>query len=186
MMKEPALAMLEFKSVARGIKVTDAIIKKALIRVLDTHPMCPGKYMVLIGGEVGDVEEALSEGVELASDLLINSLFLPYVHRSVIPAITGTTDIKEFGAVGIVETFSIACCVVAADIAAKMTPVDLVEVRLANGLGGKGYFVMTGRLEDVEASLEAAVDHVRGEGLLACAEIIPRPHPDLIGQGVYW
>ena len=185
-MKEPAIGMIELKSIARGIFVTDAVVKKAPVRLLETHPVCPGKYVILFCGEVADVEESLKIGIELAGDLLVNDLFLPRVHHSVIPAITGTTEIDEFGSVGIVETFSIASCVVASDIAAKMTPVRLVEVRLANGLGGKGYFVMTGGLADVQASLEAAEAYIREEGLLAGCEIIPAPHRDLIDKGVYW
>jgi microcompartment protein CcmL/EutN len=74
----------------------------------------------------------------------------------------------------------------AADIAAKATPIQLVEIRLANGLGGKGYFVMTGMLADVEASLEAAKQFVKEQGMLASCELIPSPHPDLIDKGMYW
>lgn len=185
-MKEPALGMIELKSVAKGIITTDLIAKKAPVRILATNPICPGKYMVLFCGEVADVEESMKAGIEAGGDNLVNDLFLPQVHKSVIPAITGTTDIKNFGAIGVIETFSIASCIVAADIAAKTTPIDLVELRLANGLGGKGYFVMTGDLADIEASLEAARDFVRGEGLLAGCEIIQSPHPDLIDKGMYW
>lgn len=185
-MQEPALGMIEFKSVARGILATDALAKKAPVKILETHPICPGKYMLLFAGEVADVEESLKAGLETGGDLVINDLFLPYLHRSVIPAITGTTVVEKFGALGIVETFSIASCVVAADIAAKLTPVKLCEIRLAQGLGGKAYFIMTGELADVEASLEAASNYVRKEGLLAASEIVQSPHPDLIEKGVYW
>jgi len=185
-MKEPALGMLELKSVARGIRVTDTVVKKAPVRLLSTNAICPGKYTILFCGEVADVEESMTAGIASAGDLLINDLFLPHVHRSIIPAMTGTTVIESFGAVGIIETFSIASCIKAADIAAKEAAIQLVEVRLANGLGGKGYFVMTGDLPDVEASLEAATKHVKGEGLLAGSEIIQSPHPDLIDKGLYW
>jgi microcompartment protein CcmL/EutN len=185
-LRDPALGMIEFKSVARGIMTTDAIVKKAPVVLLETHPICPGKYVVIFGGEVADVEESLEAGLKAGGDLVINELFLPHAHEDIIPAITGTTIIETFGAVGVIETFSIASCVVAADKAAKMSPAKLVEIRLAQGLGGKGYFVMTGELADIEASIAAARDHVRSEGLLAGCEIIPRPHPDLIKKGVYW
>ena len=186
MIKEPALGMIEFKSVARGIQATDAIVKKAPVKILETHPICPGKYMVLFAGEVADVEESLKIGLKVGGDLVINDLFLPYVDRNVIPAITGTNEIKKFGSLGIVETFSICSCVVAADIAAKATPVELIEVRLANGLGGKAYFVMTGELSDVQESTRAATEYVKKDGMLACSEVIADPHPDLLEKGVYW
>jgi len=185
-MKEPALGMIEFKSIARGIFATDAIAKKAPVKILNTNPICPGKYMVMFAGEVADVEESLKAGNHAGKDLVINDLFLPYIHREVIPAITGTTLIKEFDAIGIIETFSIASCVIGADKAAKASPAKLVEIRLANGLGGKGYFVMTGALADLEASIEAAKEHIQAEGLLAGCEIIAAPHSDLIEKGVYW
>jgi len=185
-MQEPALGMIEFKSVAKGIYATDFMVKKAPIRILETHPICPGKYMTLICGEVADVEEAIAAGMKAGDDLVIQDLFIPNLHQDIIPAITATTHIEKFGAIGVVETFSIATCVVAADFACKEAPIKMVEIRLANGLGGKAYFVMTGELYNVEASIKVAADHVRSEGMLACSTIIADPHPDLIEKGVYW
>lgn len=185
-MKEPALGMIEYKSVARGIFSCDAMVKKAPVRLIETHAVCPGKYFTIICGEVADVEESMKAGIETGGDMVVADLFLPYVHRDIIPAIAGTTTIKEFGAVGVIETFAVATCVRAADIAAKATPVELIEIRLANGLGGKGYFVMTGALADVEESLEAAKQFVKKEGMLADSQLIPRPHKDLLDKGLYW
>ena len=185
-MKEPALGVLEFKSVAKGIFVTDVMAKKAPIKILATNPICPGKYMIIIGGEVADVEESMRAGVTAAKDMLVNDLFLPLVHQAIIPAITGTRDIQIFGSIGVIETFSVCSCIIAADIAAKASPVELVEMRLANGLGGKAYFVVTGELADVEISIARAKDYVKEEGMLAASEIIASPHPDLLAKSVYW
>jgi microcompartment protein CcmL/EutN len=162
------------------------MVKKAPVRILETHPVCPGKYITIICGEVADVEEAMKAGVKTGSDMVVAHIFLPYIHRSIIPAVAGTTKIEKFGAIGVIESFSAAVCIEAADIAVKATPVQLVEVRLANGLGGKAYFVMTGELADVEDSLESAKQYVKKEGMLAACELIPAPHPDLIAKGVYW
>lgn len=185
-MKEPALGIIEYKSVASGIYSCDLMIKKAPIRILATHPVCPGKYMTIICGEVADVEESLKAGIKGGKDMVVNDLFLPYVHRSIIPAIAGTTEIDQFGSLGIIETFSLVSCVKAADIAAKKTPVKMIEIRLANGLGGKAYFVMTGELPDIEEALNSAKKAVIEEGMLADLAVIPSPHPELIRKGVYW
>lgn len=182
----PALGMIELNSVAKGIRVTDSVAKRAPVRILETHPLCPGKYLVLFSGEVGPVDESLREGVSVGSSAVINELFLPNVHPDVIPAITGCAKIQGFKSVGVIETFSVASCVVASDIAAKTADIDLVEIRLANGLGGKAYFVMTGELHSVEASVEASSAFVVSQGTLAGKEIIPAPHPDLIEKGMYW
>jgi len=182
----PALALIEYKSIARGVFATDAIAKKAPVKILSTNPICPGKYMVIFAGEVADVEEALLAGREAGGDLLVNDLFLPQIHADIIPAISGVTDIKDFGALAIVEAFSVASCVLAADKAAKIAPVKLIEIRLANGIGGKAYFTMTGELADIEVATQEAKDSIAADGMLAGCEIIAAPHPDLLRKGVYW
>ena len=185
-MKWPAIGLLEYKSIARGIVATDSMLKKAPVILLEAHPLSPGKYMTLICGEVADVDEALKAGIEKAGDLLINDLFLPQIHPSVIPAISGTIKVESHLSVGVLETFSVASCIEAADIAAKTSSISLVKIRLANGIGGKAYFVMSGELHDVEASLENATGFVKKDGLLVASELIRNPHPDLIAKGVCW
>jgi microcompartment protein CcmL/EutN len=183
---DPSIGLIELKSVARGMVVTDAVAKKAPVRILESHPVCPGKYIVLFSGEVAPVEESLLAGVKVAGDMLVNEMILSQVHEGVIPAIIGNAKVGEFGSLGIVESFSVASCIVAADIAAKKANITLTEIRLAMGLGGKAYFVMTGDLFSMEVSLAAATEYVRKEGLLAGSELIASPHPDLIEKGVYW
>lgn len=185
-MNEPCLGMIEYKSVARGIYSCDAMVKKASVRILETHPVCPGKYLTIICGGVAEVEEAMKVGLETGNDMVVADLFLPFVHRDVIPALAGTAKIENFGSLGIVETFAAATCLQAADIAVKATPVQLVEIRLANGLGGKGYFVMTGELADVEGALAVAKEFAVQAGMLAACELIPAPHKDLLAKGIYW
>jgi microcompartment protein CcmL/EutN len=185
-MNEPCLGMIEYKSVARGIYSCDAMVKKAAVRILETHPICPGKYLTIICGDVAEVEEAMKVGLATGKDMVVADLFLPFVHRSVIPALAGSASIENFGSLGIIETFAAATCLRAADIAVKAAAVQLVEIRLANGLGGKGYFVMTGELADVEGSLAAAKEFAAQEGMLAACELIPAPHKDLLAKGIYW
>lgn len=182
----PALAMIEFKSIAKGIFATDAIAKKARVDILTTNPVCPGKYIVIFAGPVAEVEESLQAGLSAGSDMVINDFFIPNIHPDVLPAISGTTDIKEYQSIAIIETFSVASCIIGADMAAKASPIKLIEMRLANGLGGKGFFVMTGALADIEASVAAAKEYISAEGYLAGCEIIAAPHADLIEKGVYW
>jgi len=185
-MRDPAIGILEFKSVAKGVYATDAMVKKAPVRLLATNPICPGKYMTIIAGEVGDVEESLQAGVSAAGDLLVDQMFLPHAHESIIPSITGTSNVSSFGSLGILETFSVTACVQAADIAAKAARIELVEMRLANGLGGKGYFVLTGDLNEVEHAMKMATQFVSDAGILASSVVIPSPHPELLEKGVYW
>ena len=64
----------------------------------------------------------------------------------------------------------------AADAAAKAADVQLLEIRLANGLGGKSFVLMEGAVADVEASVGAGVELVRQVGLLVRGGVIPQLH----------
>jgi microcompartment protein CcmL/EutN len=66
----------------------------------------------------------------------------------------------------------------AADAAAKAAQVRLIELQLARGIGGKGFFTVTGPLGEVEAAVEAAVA-ILDAAVLAATEIIAAPHADL-------
>lgn len=181
----PAIALIEYKSIARGITCTDAMVKKAPVTILESCAISPGKYMSLVCGEVANVEEALKAGIEKAGDLIVNHLFLPQVHESILPALAGSALHYPVASLGILETFSVASCLVAADIAAKTARVQFIKIRLANGLGGKAYFVISGEQSDLEVALERAAAHVRQEGLLTAVELIQNPHPDLIAKGAF-
>ena len=82
---------------------------------------------------------------------------------------------------GIIECLSVAATIRAADAALKATHIDACKICLADGLGGKGYFVFTGELHDVEFGLATAIE-ATGVGLLAGSEVIARPHDDFLNM----
>jgi microcompartment protein CcmL/EutN len=177
----PALGLVEVNSIARGVVVADVMVKKAPVRLLQSHPVSPGKHVVVLAGGVAEVDEALDAGVAMAAATLVDRLFLPHAHASLAPLVAGRAALPPGGryeAVGIFETFTIAATIVAADAAAKAAEVTLCDMRLGQGIGGKAYFTMTGDLDAIEASAAAARGAVEG-GLVAAVEIIASPHEDL-------
>jgi microcompartment protein CcmL/EutN len=155
------------------------MVKKAVVDLLEARPICPGKYLVLIGGEVGPVRESYQVGTAAAGDTLVDRLLLPNVHRSVFPALMSATPSRGDEALGIIETVTAAVCIVAADAAVKAADVQLLEIRLANGLGGKSFVLMEGTVADVEASVAAGVELVKQEGLLIRKVVIPQLHEQM-------
>src|SRR5205085_2311241 len=133
-------------------------------------PITPGKYLVIVEGEVADVDEAMKAGIDAAAHTLVDRLFLPQAEAQLGPAMQGAVERGKVSAIGVVETFTVASTVLAADAAAKAAGVRIVEMRLASGLGGKAFFVMTGELADVESGVTAGVAAVPG-GLLVTSEI---------------
>jgi microcompartment protein CcmL/EutN len=178
MASQPAIGLLELTSIARGIVAADAMAKRAPVRLLQSQTICPGKYLVLIGGDEDPVRDAMDVGIHYAGAYLVDRLVIPNLHPQVIPALAAVQPLPGLASVGVIETFSVAATVVAADAACKAAEVTLIEVRLGNGLGGKAYVTMSGEQFSVEAALEAGVAAVES-GLVVRSELIPAPHGDL-------
>ena len=178
-MMEPALALIETNSIAAGILAGDTMVKKAVVQLLEARSVCPGKYIVVIAGEVGPVRESWQVGMDAAADTLVDHLLLPNAHPSLFPALMSAAAPRCDEALGIIETVTAAICIVAADAAAKAADVQLLEIRLANGLGGKSFVLMEGTVADVESSMAAGVHVVKQEGLLIRQVIIPQLHEQM-------
>jgi microcompartment protein CcmL/EutN len=173
------LGALEFSSIAVGIRAMDAMVKAAPVNLVDAKTICPGKFLILVSGEVAAVDASLTAGKEAGQGCLIDELFIPNLHRYIIPAITGTVQSDTWDALGVIECFSTLASVEAADLAAKRADVVITEVRLSTGMGGKSYVKMLGDVHAVEAAMQAAVEYVKGKGLLVEQILLPRPHTDI-------
>lgn len=176
---ENAIGFIELSSIAKGYEVTDQLVKAADSQLVEAHSVCPGKFIVLITGLVGDVEKSIDAGLDLAGHTLVQKLVIPYIHEQLVPALRRLTSVEEVQALGIVETFSAASTIIAADAAAKKANVQLIDVRLANALGGKGYFTLTGDVEEVNSAVDAGCDTIQEDGILIERVVIPRPDPSL-------
>jgi len=178
----PAIALLELCSVARGMEVASSILWEADIELLFATDVQPGKYVMLFTGSVEDLRSALRRGADQAAGDLVDQLLITQVHPQVEIAlrrangsIQGTID-----ALGVLETATVASAILSADAALKRANVDLLELRIANGLGGKSYISMTGEVSDVRASVAAGSAEAERNGQLLRQVVVPRPHPSLV------
>lgn len=169
-----ALGMVEFKTVATGITATDVMLKTAEVEVVQASPVCPGKYLATIAGELSSVRAAIDAAEAYNPSMLVDKFVLGNPHESVQPAISGALEVQNKAAIGILETFTAASAVVAADTAAKTALVELVEVRLAKGMCGKSYVILTGSVSSVTAAIERAKAGV-GAGIFLDSSIIAGP-----------
>lgn len=175
-----ALGLIELRSIARGMLTTDAILKAADVELLRAHVVCPGKYIILVAGTVSHVNSAVAVGKQIAPEVVVDDFILPNVHPSIFPALTATTEIDEVKALGVIETFSLAAAIVAADTAVKAAPVQLIEIRLPFAMGGKAFAVFTGEVSSVRNAVNSAVAVLKDEGMIDSFAVIPSPHKDLI------
>ena len=175
---EPALALLELDSIAAGIEAGDAMAKRAPIDVIRAGTVHPGKYLILVGGAVADVEEALDAGREVGASSVLDVVFLPNVHPELVAAIRGKRRPAAGEALGVIETATVAAIIEAADAGLKGARVRLLELHLADDLGGKGYLLFDGPLADVEAAVEIGAGRIAGLPGLA-QRVIPQLHAEM-------
>jgi microcompartment protein CcmL/EutN len=172
----PAIGFLEISSIARGIEATDAMLKRAAVDLLLTTVVPRGKYLVMVGGAVADVDASLRAGLESAEGVVVDHFLIQNVHPQLPGAIKGRVKVEVAEAVGIIETKEVASAIYAGDAAAKAASVRLIEAR--NQPGAKGMVVLTGEVGAVRAAVAAGVATVK-PGMLVSEVVIPRAHEAL-------
>ncbi len=173
------LGALEFSSIVIGLKALDQMVKVAPIQIIDSRTISSGKFLIIFSGDVASVEYSYKAGCETGGDYLVDELFLPQIHPDVIPAIGNIINVGEWNAIGIIETLSIVSGIESADSAAKEGGVRIIEIRLADGYGGKSYVKIMGDLDAVQAAVKAGTAKAKKKNLLGMDTIIPQPHKEI-------
>ncbi len=177
-----AVGIIELKSIAKGVEATDAALKSAGVRMVSAHPGCPGKFEMIIEGSVSNVTSAIDHVKSKFDVYIIDSCIMGRIDEHVISALYGTEATAKEGSLGIIETFSAASAIKAADIAVKTSRVEIYDLRVSRGMGGKGIVLLTGEVGDVTAAVEAGANYAKGEAMLASTSVIPAPHDELWDQ----
>ncbi len=175
-----AIGLVEYRSIAKAVESTDAMLKAANVSLIMSNPICPGKYISIITGEVGAVQSGLKAGVAVCPEMIVEHHIIPNVSPAVIPALTGTSAVGQTGAVGMIETLSAISAIIAADVAVKASNITLIDIRIARGLGGKGYLVMTGEIASVKAAVTASTHRLAQEGTVVATSVIASPTKEII------
>ncbi len=181
-MAKNSIGLIELGSIAAGYQVSDAMLKAADVELLLARSICSGKYMVMVRGDVAAIQAGVQAGIQAGGFSVIDTFVIPNVHEAVFPAIGGTTKVEALEALGVLESFSVASLIEAADAAVKTADVTLVEVRLAMALGGKAFATLTGNISAVESAVEAGAKVIAQKGLLVNKVVIPSPRPELLTE----
>lgn len=178
---DPAVAMIEFSSIAAGIISGDAMVKASPLGSIYAGTVHPGKYLVLVSGDTASVDEALDVGLATGGTTVLDSVFLPDIHPAVTGAIAAADEAAwvDGDALGIVETRHVATVIQAADAGVKAAFVEVSAVRMADGLGGKGYVLFSGEVAEVEAAVEAAEQWASESGYVLQASVIAQLHAEM-------
>lgn len=174
-----AVGVIEIKSIAKGVEACDDALKSANIRLISAHSSCPGKYELIITGELASVQTALEHVRAKYTHYVIDATMMGRIDKVVIDALMGVQETAPQGALGVIETYSGASAIKAADTAVKTAKVDIMDLRLSRGMGGKGVVMITGAVSDVVAAVESGADYARSQGLFAASSVMAAPHEDL-------
>lgn len=174
-----AIGMVEYVTVSTGIQAADRMVKTAEVEILEAQTVCPGKYIVLISGDLSAVKAAVEAAKRQYTNHLIDSFILGNPHESIFPALYGAAEVESARALGVIETFSAASIIVAADAAAKTAQVELIELRVARGMCGKSYLMITGEVAAVNAAIAKAEEEVGKNGMYLDSSVTPNPDPKL-------
>lgn len=174
-----AIGLIEIDSIARGVECADDMLKAANVELLMARAVCPGRYLAMIAGDVGAVQNSVDVGRKTAGEFIVDTFVIPNVHSKIFPALSCTTKITAIISLGIIETYSVASCITAADAAAKAAHVELIEIRCATGLAGKSFVTLTGDIGSVNAAVDAGIAAIEAGGLIHSHVVIPSPSKDL-------
>ena len=177
-----AIGVIELKNIPKGVEATDAALKSAGVEMVSAHPSCPGKYEIILTGSISNVTASVSHVLSKFDGYVIDSSIMGRIDEQVITALFGTQKTEKKGALGLIETFSAASAIKAADIAVKTARVAIYDLRVSRGMGGKGVVMLTGDVGDVTAAVEAGADYAKGVATLSSFTVIAAPHEELWKQ----
>lgn len=175
MRESAAIGMIECVSIAAGMAAADRMVKTADVEPLFFKTVCPGKYLAAVSGDVAAVDAAVRAGREFGGAHIADWFVIPNIRKEVLAALCGCRAIREQGSLGVIETFSAASAIVAADAAVKAADVDILDVSAALGIGGKGCVLLMGDVAAAQAAVAAGAGRAAEAGLLVADTVIPRP-----------
>ncbi|MCX7876338.1 MAG: BMC domain-containing protein [Melioribacteraceae bacterium] len=181
-MEMNSLGLIELTSIAAGMQAADIMLKTSNVQLIVSRTICSGKYMVLIGGEVAEVQAAVDRAAQQIDFAVIDTFVIPNVHKDIFPALSGHSNIEMLEALGIIESFSVASLIEGADAAVKAANVKIIEIRLAMALGGKAFCTLTGEVAAVTSAVDSGAKLIADKGLLVNKVVIPQPRQELLSE----
>ncbi|MDW7679769.1 MAG: BMC domain-containing protein [bacterium] len=179
-----AIGVIELASIYKGFEVQDLILKSTLVEKLIARSICSGKYIIIVKGEIADVETSLDQARETGGFAIVSATLIPNVDEKIFPAISGATtlDSPAADAMLIIETFSVAAAIKAADLAIKEAAIDILRIHVAMAIGGKGLVVLTGNIEALKSAMIPAIEYIKNDGMLAGYSLLTQPHEDVLRE----
>lgn len=155
-----AIYIAEYSSIPVGIDAVDRMVKRASMTIIYAKPICIGKFLIVMGGEVDNLREAQAEVASAGEKRLIQQYLLTNAHEDILAYFKRSPQEKRSmqgkTALGILETRNASSGFQSLDAALKSGNVRLEEVWIGHFIGGKFCYILSGLVEDINTALEAA------------------------------
>ncbi|MGL5655559.1 MAG: BMC domain-containing protein [Fusobacteriaceae bacterium] len=175
-----ALGLIEFSKIPQGIYHLDQINKGNFVTTLYSASVCPGKFIALIEGNLSAVSQAI-EKVQKNSESLIDTFVLGNPSEELLKGVMGIKgELMPQESIAVLEGFTVASLIEAADIALKTAQVKLIQLKLARGICGKSYYIIGGNLSEVSHALESSKIFLEEKGMYLDSSVISNPSPETI------
>lgn len=169
-----SIGAVEFRSISKGIEAADAMVKAAAVDILYFKTICPGRFLVILSGDVGGIKAAVDEGISVGEGYIVDTFTINGVDDEIVQALKRKPLSKVKGAIGIMETNTICSGIEALDKTLKGGNVELVKLQIAAGIGGKLIYIISGDLSDVEYGIKIATEAIDKKHIINIS-IIPSP-----------
>lgn len=178
--KIDCIGLIEYRSVAKGMAAADAMLKSSDVDLIFSAVLCPGKYLAMVAGDISSVQEAERTVLRRDGGFILSSVVITDVNPQVFSALSATSRVNRLDTLGVLETMDAISAVSAADKIAKSAHVDLIEIRLARGMGGKGFVFFNGDLANVNEGMQAGTNAIVESGTLIAWSIIPNARAEIL------
>lgn len=172
-----AVYLVEFGSIPAGIDMLDRMMDRCSALIIYAKPVCIGKFLIVLGGEVDDVREAQAVVLESGEKRVLQQYLLTSAHEEILayfrraPGANASTGPV---AIGMLETVDAVSGFRSLDAALKGGSVSLEQVWLGHFIGGKFCYILSGQVGDVQAALAAAEITLEPKRLVD-SRVIPSP-----------
>ncbi len=176
-----ALYITEYRTLAAGIAVLDSMCKHSQISILHSAPICIGKYLICIGGDIADVQQARQVAGQENAEKCASEYLLSNAHPAVLNYFSNRSKPPyiEHDCIGVFETKGAAAGFQSLDAALKSANVSLLRIWLGQLLGGKYCFIIAGSTSDIKNALAASTNAIDPKEYVD-SKIIARPTTSII------
>lgn len=175
-----SIGSIEFRSISKGIEVANEMVKKVSVEIIYLKTVCPGKFVVMVTGDEGEITETVEYGKKLGEGYIVDSFVIHAVNDAIINGFRNryiSKDVHE--AIAVFETNKVCAGIKALDKTLKASDVRLVKMQLAFAIGGKLVFIVTGSLSSLMYGSEAARKALKPNDITNIS-IIPSPSAQLL------